>query len=260
MKAKKSLGQNFLKSKKALSTIIESAEIIPSEWVLEIGPGYGALTEPLLLSGGRVVAVEADGDLVGYLNDKFKNEISEGKLFLIHDRIENFDVESSVVGKEAYKVIANIPYYITGEILRDFLGAKNKPSKMVLLVQKEVADRIVSKDGKKSILSISVECFGSARKIMNVKAKDFSPAPKVDSAILSISGISNSFFNDIPEQDFFRVVRQGFSHKRKVLTNNFKKEEKEKIIGYLNSKKYSLSIRAEDLKIEDWKELTKIMY
>ena len=258
MKAKKSLGQNFLKSKKALSTIVESAGVVPYEWVLEIGPGRGALTEPLLKAGARVVAVETDGELIWYLEEKFKNEIKDKKLFLIHQKIEDFFVEQSVIGKEKYKIVANIPYYITGEILRTFLGAKNKPTKMVLLVQKEVADRIVCKDSKESILSISVACFGKAKKIMNVKARDFSPMPKVDSAILCINDISNDFFESVLEENFFAVVKEGFSYKRKVLTNNFEKERKEKILEYLKSKKYPPTIRAEKLKLSDWRDLTAI--
>jgi len=152
--AKKSLGQNFLKSEKALSQIVEAGEIAPGETVLEIGPGLGALTEKLLLSGARVIAVEKDDNLFTRLKGKFKNELEEGRIALIHEDIMGFKIETL---REKYKLIANIPYNITGAILEKFLSASHQPEKMVLVVQKEGEGRKVARDGKESIVKNSVK-------------------------------------------------------------------------------------------------------
>src|SRR3989344_8557750 len=145
MKVRKSLGQHFLKSERALRTIIEAGEVASSDTVLEIGPGTGTLTERLLGTGARVVAVEKDANLYEYLKEKFEKEISSSRLKLVHDDILNFEPKSYNLEAGSYKLVANIPYNITGAILKKFLGADCQPERMVLLVQKEVAERIVAK-------------------------------------------------------------------------------------------------------------------
>src|SRR3989344_3189802 len=157
MRAKKSLGQNFLTSHAVAQDIIAAAHITPDDVVLEIGPGKGFLTEGLLQKAKKVIAVEKDGRMVEYLKDKFREEIRNGKLELIHQDILSFDPAGCGLRVTGYKLIANIPYYITGEILRTFLSGDTQPSLMVLMVQKEVAERIVARDGKESILSMSVK-------------------------------------------------------------------------------------------------------
>lgn len=258
MKAKKSLGQHFLKSEETLGRIIDAAKKTRSEVVLEIGPGQGALTEALLQNFKKVVAVETDRRMVDFLKKIFKPEIDSGKLILIEKDILQFNPEELKNFGNSYQIVANIPYYITGEILRKFLGNTFQPKGLTLLVQKEVAERVVAADGKQSILSNAVAVFGEARNAGVVARGEFVPAPKVDSAILVIENINDDFFKRVPRRRFFDVLKRGFSHKRKVLINNFEGEEREKIINYLESKKISLKVRAEELSKEDWRELAKL--
>jgi 16S rRNA (adenine1518-N6/adenine1519-N6)-dimethyltransferase len=242
-KAKKSLGQNFLKSELALNKIIEAGEIQKEDIILEIGPGKGALTSKLLEKAGRVIAVEKDRELFEFLKIKFEKEIKTGILVLLYKDILDLELE-----EENYKIIANIPYNITGAILKKFLTAKHQPLLMVLMIQHEVAQRIVARDGKESILSISVKAYGEPKMIMKVGARYFSPAPKVDSAILLIKNISRKFFekNGADEEGFWEIVKTGFAHKRKKLSSNLKSLKSADATRDLGNK------RAEDLSLEDW--------
>ncbi len=254
-RAKKSLGQNFLKSKSALSAIVDAGDVSTDDIILEIGPGKGALTERLLLLAGKVVAVEKDTELLEYLKEKFQTEIENGKLDLIEDDILNFDPEVFNFYKDLnYKIIANIPYNITGAILKKFLSSKIKPERMVLLVQKEVADRIVARDGKESILSLSVKAYGDVKKIIKVPKTSFSPAPKVDSAVIAIENISMKNFKDVEEGRFFEIVRIGFAHKRKILAKNLQDLENpisSNVLENLGKK------RAEDIPLSEWLDMAK---
>ncbi len=281
MKAKKSLGQNFLKSEIALKKIVEAGEIKKSDVILEIGPGKGALTEKLLASGCQLVAVEKDRDLYELLKDKFQKEIAEGKLVLLNEDILKFQISNFKFPK--YKIIANIPYNITGAILKKFLTEKNQPERMILMVQREVAGRIIARDGKESILSMSVKAYGEPKMIMKVNKRYFSPAPKVDSAIIEIKNISRKNFppllveegagggdsKRLPprpsgtppqkrgegtfEEKFWEIVKTGFAHKRKKLSSNLK--------GLISPQKLSSvnlgDKRAEDLALSDWINLAK---
>jgi 16S rRNA (adenine1518-N6/adenine1519-N6)-dimethyltransferase len=259
MKAKKSLGQNFLHSKKILGDITGAADIQSDDTILEVGPGKGALTQGLLASARRVVAVEKDDRMIPELEEKFAEEIMEGKLEIIHGDILEFKNESADLASREYKIVANIPYYITGTFLRKFLTAENPPSRMVLMLQKEVARRIVASDKKESLLSISVKAYGKPRYIKTVPARYFSPAPKVDSAILLIDEISKKFFRDnkIAEEKFFEILRAGFAHKRKYLISNLKDTAPLRGAVSLQEKFIKCGIpekaRAEDLSLEDWK-------
>ena len=225
-KPKKALGQNFLKSEKIAQEIAEAGEVGFDDIVLEVGPGKGILTEKLLEKAKKVIAVEKDEQLAEFLKDKFKNN---PKLEIIRGDILKFSPMSRRdldIGR--YNIIANIPYYITSHLLRTFLESDNQPSLMVLMVQKEVAERIVAKGklarrrGRESLLSISVKAYGHPEIMRKVPAGYFSPAPKVDSAVIKISGVSKNFFQDIGEQKFFETVKKGFSQKRKMLNNNLK--------------------------------------
>lgn len=250
MKAKKSLGQNFLKSEIALRKIVEVGEAKGDDIILEIGPGKGALTSKLLEKSGTVLAVEKDRELFEFLKEKFASQIKSGSLVLLNEDILGFNIT-----KTNYKIIANIPYNITGAILKKFLTAENQPERMILMVQHEVAKRIMARDGKESILSISVKAYGEPKMIMKVPARYFSPAPKVDSAIISIKNISRETFkeNNIDEERFWKIVKAGFAHKRKKLSSNLKvlKFEKNILTEKLGNK------RAEDLTLSDWLALTK---
>lgn len=256
-KAKKSLGQNFLKSDKALRQIIDVADPTGIDLILEIGPGKGALTERLLPFSGKIIAVEKDHRAIEFLEEKFSKEINSKKLEILEKDILEFDPNILKFYKDLnYKVIANIPYYITGEILRKFLSSTYHPQSMTLMVQKEVAERIISRDGKESILSISVKVFGKPKYVATVPKGAFNPAPSVDSAILHISEISHKIFeeNKITEQRFFEVVKAGFAHKRKQLGSNLKNivsEEQFLKCGI------DMKTRAEELKVGDWVCLSK---
>ncbi len=181
--AKKSLGQNFLKSKTALLAMVKAGEITKKDLVLEIGPGQGALTEKLLETGAKVIAVEKDDRLIEVLEEKFANESASGQFRLVHGDILDVDLNSLNLAPYTFKLIANIPYYITGLIFRKFLEEGPQPEKIVILVQKEIADRIVARDGKESLLSISIKVYGLPKKIMKVEKENFSPKPKVDSGL-----------------------------------------------------------------------------
>jgi len=273
--AKKSLGQNFLKSKLALYKILESGEVSATDVILEVGPGKGVLTEKLLEKAKKVIAVEKDYRLMELLQEKFANEIADGKLELINADILDLELPRLNLFSDlrfnlgnSYKIIANIPYYITGQFLRKFLETDSQPSKIVVMVQKEIAQRIVAREGKESLLSISVKAFGEPKMIMKVDKENFSPAPKVDSAILLINNISKNFFteNKIPEKDFFEILHAGFAHKRKMLLGNLKQWRKknaptchvdvslDKIFAEI---KLPEKIRAEDLSLGKWAELTQ---
>lgn len=252
-KAKKSLGQNFLKSELALKKIAEAGEIKPDDVILEIGPGKGVLTEKLLEKAGVVIAVEKDWELSQFLKIKFEKEIKSKSLLLIQGDVLEFQITNYELRN--YKIIANIPYNITGAILKKFLTEKNQPELMVLMVQHEVAKRIVASDKKESILSISVKAYGKPKMIMKVAARYFSPAPKVDSAVIVINNISRETFteNRIDEEKFWEIVKTGFAHKRKKLGSNLKNVvlSRESSLAELSDK------RAEDLSTLDWIRLAK---
>ena len=257
-RAKKSLGQNFLKSDMMLGKIIEAGEISSDDVILEIGPGKGTLTEKLLERAGKVIAVEKDRELFELLKTKFEKEIKSGSLVLLNEDILKFNTKPYLATESpSYKIIANIPYNITGAILKKFLTEKNQPSRMVLMVQHEVARRIVARDGKESILSISVKAYGQPKLIAKVPARYFSPAPKVGSAIIDIRDISREIFENNTEREkkFWKLVKTGFAHKRKKISGNLKNiipTEKLTELGLSDQ-------RAEDLPISDWLALSEML-
>lgn len=237
--------------------MIEKAEVTEKDIVLEIGPGKGILTELLLERGATVFAVEKDDLLFSLLEQKFHTEIKNKKLFLIHADILDVNIEKTLLlynpQPTTYKLIANIPYNITGEILRKFLEKETQPSLIALLVQKEVAERVTVKDGKESILSISIKVYGNPSYAFTVKRDLFSPAPNVDSAVLLIKNISKKLFTEkmVSEKSFFETLKRGFHHKRKKLPNNLPEiKTNEKLKDYKDK-------RAETLSPIDWMFITK---
>jgi 16S rRNA (adenine1518-N6/adenine1519-N6)-dimethyltransferase len=253
--AKKSLGQNFLHSTKALKSIIKAGNLSKNDTVLEIGPGRGALTEKILESGAKVIAVEKDRNLISLLNEKFADFIKMGKFQLVEGDI--LEMNAKDLSLQKYKLIANIPYYITGAIVRKFLEEEIQPEIMVLLLQKEVAERIVARDKKESILSIAVKTYSAPRYVGKVDKESFSPSPNVDSAIVAFENISKNFFieNNISEEKFFEIVKAGFAQKRKKLGGNLKQVSDKlnpEILEKIKDK------RAEDLSLSDWQILLKI--
>ncbi len=248
--AKKSLGQHFLRSEKALQQIKET---VTGEFpIFEIGPGEGVLTEKLLGLGGEVYVIEIDKRSIELLKEKFVEQIKNKKLFIIEEDCLQVDYYKYA---EKYFLVGNIPYYITGAIFRHTFEQKVLPISVTFLVQKEVAQRIVAKDKKESILSISVKIFadGLGAKIVDiVKAGSFSPAPKVDSAILQISNIKK--INNY--EKFFEVMKAAFKQKRKFALSNIKhilgEDMAEKMKKYFSEKE-----RAEDVGLETWKKIIK---
>ncbi len=192
------------------------------------------------------------------LQEMFPLEIASGALTLINDDIRNFDAMRSDLVAGKYIVAANIPYYITGEIIRQFLTTTVQPRAMALLMQKEVADRIIARDHKESILSLSVKAYGTPKIVANVSRGNFSPPPSVDSAILVITDISRAFFGDLDEKAFFRAVRAGFSSKRKKFAGNLVHSTglaKPDIIRAFGACGIAQNARAEDVPLEKWRLL-----
>ncbi len=280
-KPKKSLGQNFLKSISALNKIVEAGEISKDDTILEIGPGKGILTEKLLEKASCVIAVEKDHKLFLFLQEKFSNQIKLGILILVHGDILKINI-TEILQNIKYKIIANIPYNITGAILKKFLTGVNQPEMMVLMLQNEVAKRICGANpaslkprrAKESILSISVKAYGEPKIIMKVPARYFSPAPKVDSAVILIKNISRNIFvenkidlvrdregsqrasisNGVDEKQFWKLIHAGFAHKRKKLSSNLKI-----YLGKTSVDSVELlgNKRAEELTLANWINLAK---
>ena len=193
--------------------------------------------------------------MITVLNETFATEISSGQLTIVHADVLNVRIQDVVPGE--YKLVANIPYYITGEIIRRFLTSSHQPACMTLLVQKEVAERI-ARSTKETVLSLSVKVYGAPRYVTTVPARYFSPPPKVDSAVVHIADISRRFFDGIREDKFFKVVKAGFSSKRKKLVNNLSPfGTKESLISILQGMGLNENARPEDVRLDDWREIVR---
>jgi len=246
-RAKKSFGQNFLVDRSVVKKIVAAAEIIPGETVLEIGPGTGILTQALVDADARVIAVEADRDLIGPLRDTFGSQIT-----LIEGDILSLPATSYKL-PASYKLIANIPYNITSEILFRFLTQEPRPSKMVLMVQREVADRIAAKPPDMSLLSVVCQLYADVKKVANVPKGAFRPSPKVDSAVISLV-LQPTPYSRQPES-VIKLAKAGFSHRRKQLHGNLASAR----IASSPVVKEALArlglpptARAENLRVQDW--------
>lgn len=220
-RAKRSLGQNFLTALWPVRTMAKAADIEPRDTILEIGPGKGILTKELLFSGAHVIAIEKDDALYEALTEKFKEEIQSKKLTLILGDILEQDI-SVITKKKPYKVVANIPYNITGLLIPFFLESNHQPFSITFLVQKEVANRICSRDKKESILSLSVKAFSTPTYIEKVSRTLFRPSPNVDSAIIHLKDIHPGFKNNIEKQKFFEIIKKAFNSKRKKISTTLK--------------------------------------
>ncbi|MCX6703356.1 MAG: 16S rRNA (adenine(1518)-N(6)/adenine(1519)-N(6))-dimethyltransferase RsmA [Candidatus Zambryskibacteria bacterium] len=255
MKAKKSLGQHFLTSEAAVHHMVEASGAHTGDTVLEIGPGKGVLTKAILKTGASVVVVEKDERMIPLLSETFNAEIENKQLTIAPGDILTTDIEKIIKGP--YSVVANIPYYITGEIMRLFLEHKKQPTSMTLLVQKEVALRIVAKDKKEGVLSLSVKVFGVPSLVSVVKRGSFFPIPNVDSAIIHIE-VGGQKLEAGERDDFFKIVKIGLGHKRKILISNLKDlYEKDTLSRVFTELSLPLEVRGEDLSIDQWVELVK---
>ena len=255
LKNNKSLGQHWLRDRDVLSHIADCADLSTDDTVLEIGPGLGTLTSELLRQAGRVVAVEFDGELARKLPAQFPGK----NLSVINEDILKFDLTDLPAG---YKVVANVPYYITSKIVQMLMTAANKPAITVLLVQREVAQRLAAKPGQMSILAVSAQVFADVSLGDIVPAAMFIPPPKVDSQVVILKTRDTSFFKDVKESDFFSVVKAGFSAKRKKLRSSLSgglKLSKPDTENLLQTAGINPGDRAEMLTLDDWVRLTKIV-
>lgn len=258
--SKKKLGQHFLTSKKIAERMASAARITPRDSILEIGPGKGMLTDALILQNPKkIIAIEKDKKLIPILREKYKNEkrieIIEGDIRKIFPKL------SYMLHASSYKVVSNIPYYLTSYLIRILLeNGLTKPQSIIFMIQKEVAERIISRPPHMNLLALSVQSAGSARILFRVTKKYFSPKPKVDSAVIIIENISDVFFKHTQRKLFFTILHHGFAHKRKMLLSNLLKKlsipknEMENIFAHCA---IDAQARAENLSLEQWKCLVK---
>ena len=281
VKPKQSLAQNFLTDPVHLARIVAAADLTAADTVLEVGPGLGSLTHLLAAQAGRVIAVELDNRLIDLLGKEFANQ---PHVQIIHGDILELEpgelVGNSELGMRneqletpappfppplphspppplptSYKVVANLPYYITSAVLRHLLEAAVPPTRIVVLVQKEVAERICTQPGDLSILAVSVQYYAQPTLVHHVPASAFHPVPKVDSAVLRLDVLPTPAVPDIPTNVFFRVVRAGFSQKRKQLINTLSGGlhlSKAEVGTLLEQNGIDPKRRAETLSLDEW--------
>lgn len=257
---KKSLGQHFLTCPWVIPLMCDAAQIHATDTLIEIGPGTGALTRELARRAGRVIAVEKDERFADILASEFKKM---GILNIDIIKADILTVFSSLASRYAlyskpYTLIGNIPYYLTGRLFRIIFELEIKPSRMVFTVQKEVGERLTAKPPRANLLGLSVQAYGRPTVIKRVPASCFKPAPKVDSAIIAISDISDNFFTKrgIDKNNFFSLVHLGFSQKRKQLVNTLsQKWDKAAVVQALEKAKIPLKSRAQELSLEQWAKL-----
>ncbi len=259
LRPNKSLGQNFLVDDPALRRVVDAAEISAGEAVLEIGAGLGSLTRYLATAAGQVTAIELDGNLIPPLTEvlaPFDNvKIIQGDILDINPDQLTSDFQPPIV---SYLVVANIPFYITSAIIRHLLEAEQKPRRLVLTVQREVAERICARSGKLSLLALSVQVYGEPRIVTKIPAGAFYPTPKVDSAVVRIDLFPDPLIPPSRIPAFFDLAKAGFSQKRKTLGNSLSAGmhwPKEKAIQVLENAGIDPQRRAETLNIDEWNKL-----
>ncbi len=262
MRAKKRYGQHFLSDTNILNRIVEAAEITPGETVLEIGPGLGALTAVLAERAERVVAIEVDADLIDGLRERFAATphvtIVEGDVLDMSPE-EVLGLPADSRNHDPYVVVANLPYNIAAPVLRRFLEAAVPPRRLVVMVQLEVAESIVAKPPRMTLLGTATQLYGDARIVMKVAPGAFSPPPKVESAVVRID-VSPQPKADVPIDAFFRIVRGGFGNPRKQLRNSlsFGLHVKQEIVDQVMALAgVDVMLRAQALSLDDWAALTR---
>lgn len=256
---KKSLGQHFLRNPEIAEKIADAGEITAGETVLEIGPGTGILTEALLSRGARVIAIEADLRAILVLRERFEEQIAAQNLTIHHADIREATFKSLGLADGSFKLIANIPYYISGYLFRLALSGSIKPLMIVFLVQKEVAERIARSE-KESLLSIGVKAYGDPEYVLTVKKGSFIPPPKVDSAVIRVRNISRERLAHVPDEHLFSIVRLGFASRRKQLFGCLKEIFPEAIIAKgFEVASIPQKARGEDLSVKQWVALASIL-
>ncbi len=257
MRPNKAFGQNFLIDRSILMKIVAAAEIDADDEILEVGAGTGVLTRELAQQARRVVAVELERDMLALLaktTSYFPNVELIARNLLFLNPVEIF-------GQAPYKLVANLPYYITAPTFRHFLESANPPRVLVVMVQQEVAQRIIAQPGDLSLLAISVQFYGQPRIVARVPASSFYPAPKVDSAILRVDVHADAPLTAVERESFFRLVQAGFSERRKQLHNSLTHGlhyKNEIIRAWLAEAGIEASRRAETLSIAEWLQLWRV--
>lgn len=260
VKAKKSLGQHFLINALVIGQICEVADVKETDWVLEIGPGTGVLTDRLSERIEKLIAIELDHQLVERLQAHF---INSRHVSILEGNILDIDLkellEAAEFSEHAYKIIANLPYYITAPIIRTLLALPYPPESMTLMVQDAVADRLAARPGDMSILSVMAQYYAATEKIFFVPRTAFDPAPQVDSAVIRL--VPHRRYDAEADRKVFRLVRIGFAARRKTLANNLAAGlalTKEIVEERLERLGLRTDIRAQSLSIEDWIHLTQV--
>lgn len=258
--AKKSLGQNFLRDEEIIERIFDLAEVAPSDWVFEIGPGTGILTFRLVDRVEKLLAIELDHQLVTRLQEQF---VDSKSVSILEGNILDVDLkellEASGFSEHSYKIIANIPYYITAPIIRTLLSLAYQPVSMTLMVQDAVADRLAAEPGDMSLLSLMAQYYATVEKKFFVPKEAFDPVPKVNSAVIQI--IPRRVYDPEEDRKVFRLARAGFSARRKTLANNLSSSlsvSKEAVEEKLARLGLRIDIRAQALSVSDWENLQKI--
>ena len=253
---KKSLGQNFLANPAILEQIIQSAEIPPGSTVLEVGPGLGSLTRYLALAARRVIAVELDSALIPPLEHVLGGLPN---VEIVHADILKID-PASLIAEDGYLVVANIPFYITSSLIRHLLEAPRKPSRIVLTVQREVAERITAAPGDLSLLALSVQVYGRPKIVLRIPAGAFYPPPNVDSSVVRVDLYPQPLISPALLDTFFRLAKAGFGQKRKTLRNSLSAGTGwpgERMARLLLTAGIDPQRRAETLALEEWKLLVE---
>jgi 16S rRNA (adenine1518-N6/adenine1519-N6)-dimethyltransferase len=247
---KKQLGQHWLNDPGVLGSIADAADLQSGEVVLEIGPGLGSLTDVLSDRGAKVTALEFDQDLIKGLRIKYNTS----QVKIVQGDIRTFNFSEL---PEKYKIVANIPYYLTSHLIRSISETANPPSIAVLLIQKEVAERLCAKPGQMSILAVTAQYYFNCNLDIEVPARYFTPPPKVDSQVVVLRRRTEKMF-DVDEQEFFRIVKAGFSEKRKTLRNSLSgglQMTKEEAVRLLGKADLLPTRRAQELSMYDWYDL-----
>jgi 16S rRNA (adenine1518-N6/adenine1519-N6)-dimethyltransferase len=257
----RSKGQNFLTNENVYDRIVAAAELSKDDVVLEVGPGLGFLTSRLAKESGRVLAVEMDDKLAAYLNDAFTVSDIENVEVVNVDvlKFNPFDAKYQIQNTK-YKIVANLPYNITSFFLRTVFTSWPRPKEIVLLLQKEVVERICAKPGDMSLLALSIQYHAEVENLFNVPRSDFWPSPEVDSAVIRIRTKQKSAGDD-EERAMFRLAKIGFSAKRKMLKNNLAgglKMSPSETENLLVSAGLPAKARAEDLSVDDWLRLASL--
>lgn len=248
------LGQHFLNDESVIEEIINAADIDPKDFVLEVGPGKGILTEALVKKAGMVLAIEKDEELFEFLKKKFKGG---SNLNLINQDIRDLDLDKL---PKNYKFVANIPYYLTGQLIRDFLSSANPPALSVLMLQKEVAERLTGKKGQGNLLQIASELYSDIEIVAIVPKNKFSPPPKVDSAVVRFARKTKPAISPPEQKSFFRLLKFAFAGKRKKLTNTLGSAlsiEKEDLLNAFNEVGIPENARPQELDLAMWIKLYK---